>query len=202
MRKVLSGDEPSFVPAEVRALRYYADEDNWKPLPDADSRGMHTAVELDGGALAKYVLANYRPRHLVSVVSLLISTEGRFLISRRKHPSGRGLYACPGGALEFGETPPEAAAREVFEETGIEVNPDDGTLIDVDVDSNAIVGPWVMVLYRFNVLATVKVENKEPENHEDWKWYPLSSPPKPMFRNLVELFDKFGPVLFHPTGEL
>lgn len=45
---------------------------------------------------------------------------GRLLLVRREDD---GLWAIPGGACQVGETPAEAAARELFEETGIRSTP-------------------------------------------------------------------------------
>jgi 8-oxo-dGTP diphosphatase len=47
--------------------------------------------------------------------------EGRLLMVRRAHEPGLGRWSLPGGRIEPGETPAEAAAREVFEETGLVV---------------------------------------------------------------------------------
>src|SRR4051812_22955236 len=46
---------------------------------------------------------------------------GRLLIVRRGREPGAGLWSLPGGRIEPGETPQTAAAREVHEETGLDV---------------------------------------------------------------------------------
>ncbi|MFI7599869.1 NUDIX domain-containing protein [Actinoplanes sp. NPDC049681] len=52
--------------------------------------------------------------------------RGRQLLVVRPH--GRDAFFLPGGVPEPGETPAEATAREVAEEVGIEVRPDELTL--------------------------------------------------------------------------
>jgi ADP-ribose pyrophosphatase YjhB (NUDIX family) len=48
----------------------------------------------------------------------VIDPEGKVLLIRR---ADDGLWALPGGACDNGETPAEAAAREVWEESGYQV---------------------------------------------------------------------------------
>ena len=48
--------------------------------------------------------------------ALIRDTEGRVLLVRR---ADDGLWAMPGGWVDPGETPADAAVREVFEETGL-----------------------------------------------------------------------------------
>lgn len=57
---------------------------------------------------------------------ILVDGEGRLLLQLRGHGPGvqrPGVWAVPGGSIEDGESPEEAAAREVLEETGQRVEP-------------------------------------------------------------------------------
>ncbi|WP_055693706.1 NUDIX hydrolase [Streptomyces prasinopilosus] len=51
----------------------------------------------------------------------VVVSDGRLLMIRRSEREGDLLWALPGGAIEAGETPEEAAVRETVEETGLVV---------------------------------------------------------------------------------
>ena len=51
----------------------------------------------------------------------IITDQGKVLMVRRRVKEGDLSWVFPGGAIEAGETPNEAAVREVEEETGLEV---------------------------------------------------------------------------------
>ena len=75
--------------------------------------------------------------------------QGRILLTRR---TDNGLWCLPGGAQEPGETPGEAVVREVWEETGLEVEP--RRLIGVYSDPNWIAcyadgNRWALVVLTF-----------------------------------------------------
>jgi len=55
-----------------------------------------------------------------SVTALIRDAQGRILLHRR---SDNGEWDLPGGAIDPGETPAQALVREVWEETGLEVEP-------------------------------------------------------------------------------
>jgi 8-oxo-dGTP diphosphatase len=55
------------------------------------------------------------------VGAVVLDDAGRLLLIRRGREPSRGLWSLPGGRLEAGETRPEAARREVLEETGLHV---------------------------------------------------------------------------------
>jgi len=60
-------------------------------------------------------------RHPVPGVGVAVVSEGRVLLVERGHGALVGMWAVPGGHVEWGETLEEAARREVREETGLDV---------------------------------------------------------------------------------
>jgi 8-oxo-dGTP diphosphatase len=56
----------------------------------------------------------------IAVDSVVFDPLDRLLLIRRKYPPFEGLYALPGGYLEYGETVEKAGARELLEETGLQ----------------------------------------------------------------------------------
>ncbi|MFC0862274.1 NUDIX domain-containing protein [Sphaerimonospora cavernae] len=69
------------------------------------------------------------PHHLVGAGVVLRDSDGRVLLVRPTYRSD--TWEIPGGALEHGEYPWEAAVREVREEIGLALRP--GRLLAVDV---------------------------------------------------------------------
>lgn len=62
------------------------------------------------------------PQRPFLAVSAAIVRDGKVLLVRRARNPALNLYTLPGGAVETGETLAEAAAREVREETALEVD--------------------------------------------------------------------------------
>ncbi|MEZ4284950.1 MAG: NUDIX domain-containing protein [Nitrospira sp.] len=54
----------------------------------------------------------------------VVVRAGKVLLVRRNNPPDAGKWGFPGGKIESGETLRAAAAREVKEETGLLVSPD------------------------------------------------------------------------------
>lgn len=66
------------------------------------------------------------PSLVLVVAAVLVDSQGRVLIGQR--PEGKfdaGLWEFPGGKVERGESPEEALVRELHEELGIGVVPED-----------------------------------------------------------------------------
>jgi 8-oxo-dGTP diphosphatase len=62
----------------------------------------------------------YPTRPIVGIGIVVIKDDAVLLVRRGKPPNA-GAWTLPGGAQELGETTEQAARRELFEETGLEV---------------------------------------------------------------------------------
>jgi 8-oxo-dGTP diphosphatase len=58
-----------------------------------------------------------------TTVQAWIEREGTYLILKRNEEPFAGEWDLPGGFVEMGESPADAAVREVAEETGLRVTP-------------------------------------------------------------------------------
>ena len=66
--------------------------------------------------------------------AVVVDQAGRILLHRR---NDNDLWSIPGGAMEVGERIADTAAREVKEETGLEVQPE--TLVGIYTDPRHVV---------------------------------------------------------------
>jgi 8-oxo-dGTP diphosphatase len=55
-------------------------------------------------------------------VSAAIFRDGKVLLTRRARSPAKGFYSLPGGRVEFGESLHQALAREIHEETGLDID--------------------------------------------------------------------------------
>jgi 8-oxo-dGTP diphosphatase len=62
----------------------------------------------------------YPERPIVGVGAVILA-DGRVVLIRRRYEPLRGQWSLPGGGVEIGETLEAAVAREVLEETGLQV---------------------------------------------------------------------------------
>lgn len=69
----------------------------------------------------KKLAAVIQPTHPQLAVSAAIFRDGKLLLVRRARSPAKGFYSLPGGRVEFGESLYQALAREVDEETGLDI---------------------------------------------------------------------------------
>jgi 8-oxo-dGTP pyrophosphatase MutT (NUDIX family) len=88
-----------------------------------------------------------------------------------------GEWCCPGGSIEPGETPEQAAARELQEETGM-----------VSGDFSQIDEGDGFVTFR----QTVDAESDPTlnEEHTEFRWAPLTDPPQPLHSGVAATLGK------------
>lgn len=63
-------------------------------------------------------MSDLKPQIGVSI-AVVHETDGSFLLVKRGNAPSKGMWAFPGGRLEFGELLAVGAARELHEETGL-----------------------------------------------------------------------------------
>lgn len=87
------------------------------------------------------------------------------------HPTGHGkIFDIPKGHIENGETPIQCAVRELKEETGIVIEPDDKSIIDCGVrkytpkkDLHLFI--YIMDINTRGLKCTTYVENEDSNNY-------------------------------------
>ncbi len=102
--------------------------------------------------------------------------EEVLLVRRGKAPS-KGMWAPPGGRIEWGETVAEAAAREVREETGLYVTiPENATIASVDVIERDETGEiaFHFVLVEVLALCEAGAEPVAADDADECRWWPVA----------------------------
>lgn len=125
-----------------------------------------------------------RPRVGVGVV---IRRDGDILLIRRRNVHGSGTWSTPGGHLDAGESPDACAAREVQEETGVEVANVRflGVTNDVfDAEGRHYITVWMEADY-LSGDATVRAEHEMSEV----RWCRSDALPANLFLSLRNLVD-------------
>ncbi len=112
---------------------------------------------------------------------MYISGNSVLLLKRAANSDHEGSWAFPGGKIEDGETPEQAAIRESSEETGLA--PD--KLEQIDRTDN---GAVEFTTFLANIDQTDPTLNDE---HTDFQWADLASLPQPLHPGVAKTLKKY-----------
>jgi len=117
-------------------------------------------------------------RHkIIPGVSVVIKRDNKILLLKRSQRcSSPGLYCTPGGHAEAHETLRQAAAREAFEEIGIQVAVVDLVFTHL-MHHNAERGECLITYFTAQKWQG-EPYNKEPDIHDDMGWFDVNQLPE------------------------
>ncbi len=122
------------------------------------------------------------PRPMVTVDAAVFAwVEGRakLLLVQRKHEPFQGSWALPGGFVEIDEDLPEAAARELAEETGLEDVPLE-QLHTFGKPGRDPRGRTITVVY-FGIATRDQQQAKAADDAADVQWFDIDHLPPMAF---------------------
>ena len=133
--------------------------------------------------------------------------DGKWCVLANKRgvgcPSNHHKWNCPCGYLDYGEDLKMAVSREVFEETGVKIEPHKFNFGQINSYANGDTN--VSVLFYTTVSGNVEDilltdENSEPNEVEDIKWIPVDEVKNYKWSyNHTTYVDKYlGKIIFEP----
>lgn len=128
----------------------------------------------------------------VAIGVLVFNHEGRVLLGKRKGELGTGEYSLPGGKVDFGETPYEAAKREVKEETNLELTGDGCDKLQFTGQVTNDYFPekgkhYITLYYSATAINPDDLKVMEPDKIEGWDWYSRWDIPQPVWMHTEKL---------------
>lgn len=96
--------------------------------------------------------------------------ESYLLLRRRDGRYLGGLWDIPGGTVEPGETPAEAAVRECWEEAGLRTTVGDEVTRFENADTRGRDLTFHTITYRLHVLDRKAEVRLSVEEHDDFRW--------------------------------
>ncbi len=105
----------------------------------------------------------------VDVVACFVLCNGEFvLLHRNAHKSHGNTYGLPAGKVDAGETIPQAMQREIKEETGLDIAPENLTYLNtVFVRNNG----FDFAYHAFKTLLPTKPDiHLSPTEHQGYVW--------------------------------
>jgi 8-oxo-dGTP pyrophosphatase MutT (NUDIX family) len=100
------------------------------------------------------------PQHSVSVAAVIVNDRGQVLMTQRRD---NGHWEPPGGVLELDETITDGLRREVREETGLEIEPDQLTGVYKNMPRGVIA-----LVFRAHVIGGATAEQTDETIRLQW----------------------------------
>ena len=123
-------------------------------------------------------------------VSVVIRRGDEVLLGKRLKSHGIGSWCTPGGHIEFGETPEEAARREIMEETGLELGKVSRSESLPYLNSPfPKEGKQYITLYLEGEYIGGEPIAMEPEKCAEWSWFNRKNLPAPLFTDMKDALD-------------
>lgn len=133
------------------------------------------------------------PTHSVSVAAVIIDDHSRALAVQRRD---NGHWEPPGGVLELGETIPEGLVREVYEETGLAVEPETVTGVYKNMKAGI-----VAIVFRCRVISG---ELRTSDETKAFAWLPPEEIPEYMTEvfavRILDAYEPSGPQVRSHNG--
>jgi 8-oxo-dGTP pyrophosphatase MutT (NUDIX family) len=99
------------------------------------------------------------------VSTVAVMKDGKMLMGKRRD---NGKWTAPGGHLERGEDPLDGAVRELFEESGIKVDPKDLKFIKTITNKD---NGYTVHGYRYDVDDKISTSMKNDPDNEVYRWH-------------------------------
>ncbi|MGI5826444.1 MAG: nucleotide triphosphate diphosphatase NUDT15 [Patescibacteria group bacterium] len=132
---------------------------------------------------------------------VMLFKDGKILLGQRHFDPnkadselhGEGTWTMPGGKLEYGESFEEGAKREVYEETGLQL--DEAKVICINNDKNEYAHFVTIGLFAEDFEGEAKV--MEPDEIVRWQWFTLDALPSPMYFPSANILKNYQEKLFY-----
>jgi len=126
--------------------------------------------------------------HYYIATNVIIERDGKILLSRRQNKTwGNGLLCIPGGHVEQGEMPVQAAVREAKEELGLDITLEDLTFLCVEV-KNVTERRYMSV--EFILKTDQNPVNTEPHECSELVWVDPKDLPDDVIPNFKSIIEK------------
>ncbi len=123
----------------------------------------------------------------IPAATAIVANNGEILLVYRNIMPGKYQWALPGGFIETGESPEEAARRELMEETGLKAN--NPVLIDVIHQESKFYKTSILIIgYYFQ---DYEGEARPGDDAKELSFFPLDSLPELAFESHTELVKRY-----------